>query len=107
MGMSFFTLTSKVPEYYLIFLINSEIVARIVFNFLNNTSHFQINDCRILPIPIPTQEELLNIKNVVEHAEYIQKEYFDGIIDKNTRDEKLKFVQEKVDSLANKLYGME
>ena len=104
MGMSFFPLTNKIPYYYLICLINSEYIANFVFNFLNNTSHFQINDCRMLPVPVPTEEQLLEFRSIYESAEKVQLEYFSGRIMKPERDNQLNFIQKKLDSLVDKLY---
>src|SRR5690606_32939324 len=47
-SMSLFSTTNKVPNYYIISLLNSELVADIVDCFINNTQTFQINDCRFL-----------------------------------------------------------
>lgn len=52
LSMSLFTMTS-LPDWYFVALINSEFISLYVDNFINNTSHFQINDARQLPIIIP------------------------------------------------------
>ena len=107
MGMSFFPLIEKIPSYYLVCLINSEFIARLVFNFLNNTSHFQINDCRMLPIPVPNDEQLLYAKELYENAEKLQKMYFNNELTKEEKDTRLKTIQDKVDSFVKNLYGIE
>ena len=107
MGMSFFTCMDIIPEYYLICIINSEIIARLVFNFLNNTSHFQINDCRMLPIPVPSDKQLKKSKELYASAEFIQKQYFDNVITKEEKEQKLNIIQKEVDEFVLKLYGLE
>lgn len=104
MGMSFFPLLENIPVYYLITIINSEIIARLVFNFLNNTSHFQINDCRMLPIPIPNDKELKKIKQLFDKAVDIQKLYFSDIISKDEKEQKLINVQKEVDNEVFNMY---
>ena len=46
LSMSLFTMT-EIPDWYYVCLINSEFVSLYVDNFINNTSHFQINDARL------------------------------------------------------------
>lgn len=55
LSMSLFTITN-LPDWYYVALINSEFISLYVDNFINNTSHFQINDTRQLPIIIPKKE---------------------------------------------------
>jgi hypothetical protein len=103
-SMSFFSMTDKVPNYYIISLINSEFVAWLVDAFLNNTSHFQINDCRFLPIPVPTKDQLNECKRFFDEAVETQKDFFDGIIGEAERDNKLSDIQKVVDDFALKVY---
>ena len=39
-----------------------------VDNFINNTSHFQINDARQVPIRIPSEEQLRQAKRLFYNA---------------------------------------
>ncbi|WP_264230122.1 BREX-1 system adenine-specific DNA-methyltransferase PglX [Acholeplasma laidlawii] len=103
-SMSFFSTTDKVPNYYIISLINSELIAWLVDAFLNNTSHFQINDCRFLPIPVPTKDQLNACKRFFDEAVETQKDFFDGIIGEAERDKKLSDIQKVVDDFALKVY---
>lgn len=57
-SMSLYSLTDRVPECYMICLINSSFMSHYVDDFVNNTQTFQINDARRLPILIPTHEQL-------------------------------------------------
>ena len=56
LSMALYTKAENISEKYLICLINSKLISLYVCNFINNTSHFQINDARQLPIVIPTQK---------------------------------------------------
>ncbi|MDC0807856.1 Eco57I restriction-modification methylase domain-containing protein, partial [Collinsella aerofaciens] len=49
-SMSLYGLSQKVPEYYIISVINSRFMSHYVDDFVNNTQTFQINDARQLPI---------------------------------------------------------
>lgn len=103
-SMSLFSITEKVPNYYIISLLNSELVADIVDCFINNTQTFQINDCRFLPIPVPTQDQLTECKQFFDQAVGIQTQYFNGVISVNERDEKLEEIQKNVDEFSLKVY---
>ncbi|WP_419082224.1 DNA modification methylase, partial [Phocaeicola sp.] len=61
LSMSLFSM-NQIPDWYYVSLINSELISLYVDNFVNNTSHFQINDARQLPIVIPN----LKILNKIE-----------------------------------------
>ena len=67
LSMSLFTMT-EIPDWYYVSLINSEFISLYVDNFINNTSHFQINDARQLPMIIPTQEELSDFQNISQKS---------------------------------------
>lgn len=56
--MSLYGLSKKVPEYYIISIINSKFMSQYVDNFVNNTQTFQINDARQIPIVVPSFEQL-------------------------------------------------
>ena len=71
--MSIFGLTNKVPEDYIIVLINSTLISYYVDNFVNNTQTFQINDARQLPIIIPTLQDIVIAHNIITEAIRIKK----------------------------------
>ena len=56
--MSVFGVCNKVPENYILCVINSTLISYYVDTFINNTQTFQINDARQLPISVPTVEQL-------------------------------------------------
>ena len=106
-SMSLFPVCDAVPYYYLISLLNTEITATFVYNFLNNTPSFQMNDCRMLPIPIPTDSQLNECKALFDKAASIQKRYFAKEITSDDRDDELESVQSEIDYWACRLYGFD
>ena len=106
-SMSLFPLSEKVPYYYIVTLINSHLMATIVYNFLNSTPSFQINDCRALPIIIPKESQLKECKTLFDKAIALQKEMFAGTITSVERDKLLVGIQDKIDAFVYKLYGIE
>ena len=75
LSMSLFTMT-ELPDWYYVSLINSEFISLYVDNFINNTSHFQINDARQLPIIIPSPHELENFREISDASIAAKKPYF-------------------------------
>ena len=106
-SMSLFPLSEKVPYYYIVTLINSHLMATVVYNFLNSTPSFQINDCRALPVIIPTEAQLEECKILFDKAISVQKEMFAGIISSDERDALLVTIQDEIDAFVYKLYGIE
>ena len=94
-SMSIFGLTNKVPEDYIIVLINSTLISYYVDNFVNNTQTFQINDARQLPIIIPALQDIVIAHNIIKDAIQIKNNY------KLTT---LNELQKKVDSFIKDIY---
>lgn len=93
--MSIFGLTNKVPEDYIIVLINSTLISYYVDNFVNNTQTFQINDARQLPIIIPTMQDIVIAHNIITEAIQIKKNYKFSTLDE---------LQKKVDTFIRNIY---
>ena len=96
LSMSLFTLLPSLPDWYYVCLINSRLISLYVDNFINNTSHFQINDARQLPIFIPEKATLDKFEQLFNQAVQIKKEQ----LNENTLDT----IQEEIDDLVNELY---
>lgn len=73
LSMSLFTMTD-VPDWYFVCLINSEFISLYVDNFVNNTSHFQINDARQLPVILPNEKELETFKQIFNDSVALRKD---------------------------------
>lgn len=105
-SMSLFGLTEKIPEYYIISIVNSTFVSEFVEDFINNTQTFQINDARQLPIIIPNEKQLSEFKYLFDKAVKIKKLQFSNQISKEEAEEKLNPIQEQLDKLVYELYGL-
>lgn len=108
LSMSLFTMT-QLPDWYFVSLINSEFISLYVDNFVNNTSHFQINDARQLPIVIPDDKQLAECKIIFDNSIKIKKEQFQtSDPDKFAElEDQLNEWQKKLDTFVLKLYGLE
>jgi hypothetical protein len=104
-SMSLFPLNEKVPAFYLVSVLNSKLAAILVYNFLNNTPSFQINDCRSFPIVVPSNNQLESVKELFDKCVEIKKSYFNGKESKMASDEKIEMIQKKLDVLICNIYG--
>jgi hypothetical protein len=96
----------SMPNWYYVCLINSDLISLYVDNFINNTSHFQINDARQLPIVIPSIEKLQEFENLFTDAERIKKEQFASRISLEEAEKKLSVIQGKLDKAVRELYSI-
>ena len=99
LSMSLFTMTT-LPDWYFVALINSEFISLYVDNFINNTSHFQINDARQLPIIIPQKETFESLQKLVADCISLKKTV-------TTDDFLMGEKQYELDRLVRLLYGVE
>jgi len=105
-NMTLFSLVTRVPDYYLISLLNSIIITQYRVNFLNNTANVELNDGRMFPIIVPSNEKLNLIKNIFDDAVSIKKQQFAGSISNDEAKKRLDDIQERVDKATCELYGI-
>ena len=95
-SMSIFGVCDKVPEKYILCVINSTLISYYVDTFVNNTQTFQINDARQLPIIVPTSEQL-SFCNTLAKTAIVQK-----IKGKESSD-----IQKELDDfIENQIFGL-
>ena len=105
LSMSLFT-QFYIPDWYYVCMINSRFISFYVDNFINNTSHFQINDARQLPIIIPTKEKLLELESLYNLAVRTKQKQFNNQISTNEIDNIVNGIQADLDNIVVELYGM-
>jgi len=103
LSMSLFT-QIYLPDWFYVLLINSEFISKYVDNFINSTSHFQINDARQLPIIIPNEAQLKDAQGLFNKAYEIQVKRFSGELSSVEADAKLSEIQKEVDRFVEELY---
>ncbi len=103
--MSLFT-KSNLPDCYYVCMINSKFISEYVDDFVNSTSHFQINDARQLPIIIPASEQLKEFELIFDRAKRVQEEKFSGKISEKEAEERLEKIQMELDEKVMELYGL-
>ena len=95
-SMSLLGMTDKVPESYIISIINSTFMSHYVDDFVNNTQTFQINDARQLPFIVPDKEILSKFYSICDQAIAIKKY--------NNDEKALQTLQSNLDSTTMALY---
>lgn len=106
LSMSLSTMLNNIPDWYYVCIINTKLMSFYVQDFINNTSHFQINDARQLPIIIPSANLLLKFKEQFDKAYIIKKQQFNETITEQTALEKLKPIEKQIDLMVYKLYDL-
>jgi hypothetical protein len=102
LSMSLYTMT-QIPDWYFVCLINSELISLYVDSFINNTSHFQINDARQLPVIIPTVKELNDYKELIDYAIRLKKDYDSS---KDRIESQLAIIQRSLDKSIARLFRL-
>ena len=105
-SMSLSSIIDKIPDFYFVILLNSDVLFDYYREFLNITVNIQINDIRQLPIIIPSEEQLRKYKTLFDEIIVFKKQEFNSIIDEITSENKIKTKEFQLNKLVNKLYGI-
>lgn len=100
-SMSLFGLSQKVPEYYIISIINSKFMSQYVDDFVNNTQTFQINDARQLPIVVPSEGKLQELLPLFQEAIQIKKS---GYSSQEDYARALELIENKIEDIILEIY---
>lgn len=106
LSMSLFSQLDYLPDWYFVCIINSKFISEYVDEFINNTSHFQINDARQVPIIIPTQKQLNVFEKIFNDAYFVKKKQFANEITNSEANSKLRKIQKNLDKNVYDLYSV-
>ena len=102
-SMSLFSKTN-IPDWFYVVIINSSFMSLYVDNFINNTSHFQINDARQVPIIIPSEEQLLQAKRLFYNAFKVKRKQLRNDLPYDESLILLSDIEATVESLVRRIY---
>ena len=102
-SMSLFTKT-LVPDWFYVVVINTTFMSLYVDNFINNTSHFQINDARQVPIIIPDNDQLAQARSLFENAYSLKRQQLHQQISEDTALKAIDIIENKIEDLVRKIY---
>jgi hypothetical protein len=97
-SMSLCSLLESVPNYYIVSLLNSNLLFDYYREYLNCTVNVQINDIRQIPLVIPTEEALKHIEGLFKKA-YLNKKN-----NSNENSEELLIIERNLDMQVYNLY---
>ena len=103
-SMSLTSINKLVSDEYIVCLINSKFIIEFQENFLNNTSHFQINDARKMPVIIPDKKTKSQFESIFSKALEIKKKFFDKKITFDQHEFELKKIEDLNDKMVESLY---
>ena len=96
-SMTLFTQTN-IPDLFCVLMINTKIKIFYVEQFINNTSHFQINDARQLPIVILSNEELKEAEQLFKSAYNLK------LTNSIAKSNELNIIEEQIEKFVRNLY---
>lgn len=103
-SMSLTSVNPKISNEYIVSIINSKFISKFQEDFLNNTSHFQINDARKIPIIVPTEKTKKQIEEIFTKAMSVKKNYFNDKINLDKHDYMLNEIENLNDRFVEELY---
>ena len=103
-SMSLFSINDKIPNGYLVSLINSKFISEFQQDFLNNTSSFQINDARKIPVIVPDNKIKNEFEKIFKNALDIKRKFFENKISIDQHDDDLSKIESLNDKLVENLY---
>lgn len=90
--------TEHTPAKYLLAILNSEVTKYVLYHFINGTLNVQVSDMRVIPVPIPTADQLNAVIDGVDEAIAVQT---------GESDRTLHEVQKEIDEEIADIYGLE
>jgi hypothetical protein len=97
-GVVIIPTTDSLPPKYLLGILNSNVMKYIIDNFINSTVNVQVADMRLLPIPVPSEEERDQIVSLVNDAIAVQKGEKEGEIEE---------IHQNIEEKVKDIYGID
>ena len=105
-SMSFFSMCGNVPEYYMICLMNSLFTALYVDSFVNSTSHCTTGDAKLIPVVVPSEEQLKKFKALFDRLYELKQSVAKQIATDAEIQPELKELEELNDRLIGAFYSV-
>lgn len=99
--MSLSSVFPKIPNYYIVTLLNSDLLFEYYREYLNCTVNVQINDIRQIPIIVPSFGDLKVIQDLFNKAYKNKKNNL------STNSSELIAVESQMNNYINKLYKIQ
>lgn len=106
-SMSLSAICAQTPNYYFVSILNSNLLFNYYRTFINCSVNIQINDIRMLPVIIPTQNLLLNIGPLFHRAVEIRKRQNNNALSSTESEEELRCIEHRIDKYVDELYSVD
>jgi hypothetical protein len=103
-SMSLTSIVNSVPNYYIVALLNSELLFDYYRKYINCTVNIQINDIRQIPIIIPTDEKLEFCRPLVQEAIELKQKASTVFLQETEIEQKLAKIENELNSFVYKSY---
>ena len=103
-SMSLSSLTENVPNFYLICLLNSDLLFDYYREFINCTVNIQINDIKQVPIIVPSKKELDRLKELYDKAVLVKKKELKGELSEFDSQDKFASIEKEINNIVGQLY---
>ena len=103
-SMSLSSLTENVPNFYLICLLNSDLLFDYYREFINCTVNIQINDIKQVPIIVPSKKELDRLKELYDKAVLVKKKELKGELSEFDSQDKVASIEKEINNIVGQLY---
>ena len=91
---------------YLVTLFNSYFIFWYKRAFINSTAAFQINDARLIPIIIPTKEQLIELEHIFDDAVQTKRKIEDCTLTEEQANTFFVEQQNQIDTMVSRLYNV-
>ena len=103
-SMSLCSISSFVPNFYLVCLLNSELLFDYYREFINCTVNIQINDIRQIPVIIPSKNDLEKLRPDFENAVNLKKSVAKNKATEESISVALTTTEERINDFVDNLY---
>ena len=103
-SMSLSSLADNIPNFYLICLLNSDLLFDYYREFINCTVNIQINDIKQIPIIVPSKKELDRLEQLFEKAVLVKKSELNGELSELDALARFKPIETEINEIVSQLY---
>ena len=105
-SMSLSSICNAIPNYYIVCILNSELLFEYYREFINCTVNIQINDIRQLPVIVPSKNNLEEILPYFQKAVELKKKVAKNKASEQDIQPALKATENKINEFIENLYAI-
>ena len=98
------SISRLISDKFIVALLNSTFISYYIKEFITSTHTLQINDGRLIPIKIPSQDSLRNIEMIVDQILSLTQS--DNYLQNQTKQANVKEYEKEIDQMVYTLYGL-